>query len=221
MNMVDARVETRWRTHAHVECRRQGERWWLYARPSLEPDARFDEILCGEGAEAAGLGSLCGRGVPADVSLAVRDAYTWRVAGPGEPDASAAVNAVTAREAEQWLAGGGSSRWKGDEAIPRVTDPRWEHATSISTSEVDELLMHFEWIAGEPAPATHVALLDMCRALEDEYLVRVVVWLERRLEHSVVRTQERPGIARQGAAELDLVRARVRRRLTTRRQGAR
>lgn len=218
--MVDARVETRWRTHAHVECRRQGERWWLYARPSLEPDARFDGILCGEGADAAGLGALGERGVPPDVSLAVRDAYTWRVAGAGEPDASAAVNAVTAREAEQWLAGG-ASRWSSGESVLRVTDPRWEHPTWLLTSELDEVLLHYEWLAGEPAPATHVALLDMCRALEDEYRVRVVLWLERRLEHSVVRTQEETAVARHGTAELELVRSRVRRRAATTRQGAR
>lgn len=208
--MVEARMETRWRTHVHVECRRQGERWWLYARPSLEPDERFDSILCGEGAEAAGLGVLCGRGVPADVSLAVRDAYTWRVSSTAETEATLSLNAVSAREAEQWLAGGASSRWTASEP-PRVTDPRWEHATWLTAEELDELLLHFEWLAGEPPPATHCALLDMCRALEQEYMVRAVVWLEARQESIALRTHDESVRAQSGQAELELVRARVRR----------
>lgn len=210
--MVDARVETRWRTHAWVECRRQGERWWLYARPALEPDARFDSILCGQAADAAGLGPLCGRGVPADASITVRDEYTWRVAGT--PDAHTRAgdeDILSSREAEQWLARGASRRWTAGEPVARITDPRWENPTWLSPGELDELLMHFEWVAGEPPPATHCALADMCRALEQEYMVRVVMWTERREELSALQPREQARRTRHAGAELELARARVRR----------
>ena len=154
----------------------RGSAWWLYAKPTLPTDAEIPPLLIGAGVDEREE-PLRAHGVPADVSLAVRDEYTWRVAGPRGGDAP---NIVSVAEAERWIARGRSRAWGTSEPFARVTDPRWSHATSMTMSELAEVLARYEHATGQPAPAAYCALVAMMRALERDYLVRVVVWLERR-----------------------------------------
>lgn len=167
-----------WRciVHAYVECRSRGGAWWLYASPTLPPDEELAALLVGAGTDdrEEPLRSL---GVPRDASLAVRDEYTWRVAGPAGGDTP---NIISVAEAQDWIARGRARPWPTTEGFARVTDPRWLHATWMDAGELGGVLNRHEANTGEPAPAAYCALLAMMRALERDYLVRVVLWLERR-----------------------------------------
>jgi hypothetical protein len=99
------------------------------------------------------------------------------VAGPRGGDAP---NIVSVAEAERWIGRGRSRPWPTTEAFARVTDPRWTHATSLDTNELSAILARYERNHEQPAPAAYCALVAMMRALERDYIVRVVVWLERR-----------------------------------------
>lgn len=170
--------DPRWRcgVHAYVECRVRGGSWWLYAKPSLPADAQIPPLLIGAAVDENDE-PLRALGVPSDASLAVRDEYTWRVAGPRGGDAP---NIVSTAEAARWLARARSQQWHTTEPFARVTDPRWSHATWLDTNELATLLNRYEQLAEQPAPAAYCAMLAMMRALERDYLVRVIVWLERR-----------------------------------------
>lgn len=163
--------------HAYVECRVRGGVWWLYAKPALPPDDELANLLVGAGVDEheEPLRSL---GVPRDASLAVRDEYTWRVAGPAGGDAP---NIVSVAEAQDWITRRRARTWPTTEGFARVTDPRWSNATWLEAAELGGVLSRHEANAGEPAPATYCALLAMMRALERDFIVRVVLWLERRL----------------------------------------
>jgi hypothetical protein len=162
--------------HAYVECRTLGGTWWLYAKPMLPPDDELAALLVGAGVDEREepLRSL---GVPRDASLAVRDEYTWRVAGPAGGDAP---NIVSVAEAQDWIARRRARPWPTSEGFARVTDPRWSQATWMEVPELAGVLNRREVLTGEPAPAAYCALLAMGRALERDYLVRIVLWLERR-----------------------------------------
>jgi hypothetical protein len=170
--------DPRWRceVHAHVECRTRGGSWWLYAKPALPTDATMPPLLVGAGVDEHEE-ALRVVGVPADASLPVRDEYTWRVAGPRGGDAP---NIVSLPEAERWVARGRSRLWATNEPFVRVTDPRWSHGTWMDASDLGSVLGRYEELAEQPAPAAYCALLAMMRALERDYIVRVVLWLERR-----------------------------------------
>jgi hypothetical protein len=170
-------VDWRCVVHAYVECRARGGAWWLYAKPMLPPDDGLAALLIDAGVDA-GEEPLRSLGVPRDVSLAVRDEYTWRVAGPAGGDAP---NIVSVAEAQDWISRRRSRSWPTTEGFARVTDPRWSNATWLDANELAGVLGRVEANSGEPAPAGYCALLAMMRALERDYLVRVVLWLERRL----------------------------------------
>ena len=178
--MPDAmQKDSTWRcaVHAFVECRVRGGAWWLYARPALPLDDEMPALLVGAGVDE-GEAPLRALSVPGDVSLPVLDEYTWRVAGPKGGDAP---NIVSVGEAQRWIARGRSRPWPTSEGFARVTDPRWSHATWMDTRDLAWTLERFERLTEQPAPAAYCALLAMMRALERDYIVRVVVWLERRL----------------------------------------
>lgn len=168
-----------WRclVHAYVECRVRGGAWWLYAKPILPPDDELAALVVGAGVDEGEV-PMRALGVPRDASLAVRDEYTWRVAGPTGGDAP---NIISVAEAQDWIARRRARAWPTTEGFARVTDPRWSHATWLDANELHGLLRQHETNTGEPAPAGYCALLAMMRALERDYLVRVVIWLERRL----------------------------------------
>src|SRR3954467_6820800 len=170
--------DPRWRceVHAYVECKVRGGAWWLYAHPVLPADTGIPPLLLGAGVEEREE-PLLALGVPADVSLPVRDEYTGGVAGPHGGDAP---NIVGVSEAERWIARGRSRPWPTSEPFARVTDPRWSYATSLDASDLATILTRHEQTSGEPGPAAYCALLAMMRALERDYIVRVVLWLERR-----------------------------------------
>lgn len=203
--MVSRPEHPRWVVHAYVECRGRGGRWWLYSRPALSLDDHLAALLSGEAVDAddAAVHAL---GVPRDVSPAVLDEYTWRVAGP---HAGEAGNIVSMRDANVWIARGASSAWPGSEAFARVTDPRWEHATWMSRPELEQVLSLYEAAAGQPAPATYCALHAMMRALERDYVVRLVLWFERLpLVMDRAASEPRP-LLRDDSGELDRARGRV------------
>ena len=179
--------EPRWRcaVHAYVECRVRGGAWWLYAHPMLPMDGAIPPLLVGAGVDDREE-PLLALGVPADVSLPVRDEYTWRVAGPYGGDAP---NIVGVSEAERWIARGRSRPWPTTEPFARVTDPRWTSATALDASDLATILTRYEQTSGEPAPAAYCALLAMMRSLERDYIVRVVLWLERRHAASDLATE--------------------------------
>jgi hypothetical protein len=171
-------LDPRWRcdVHAFVECRVRGGAWWLYAKPTLPTDTEIPPLLIGAGVEERDE-PLRVLGVPSDVSLPVRDEYTWRVAGPHGGDSP---NIVSVAEAERWITRGQSRAWATAEPFVRVVDPRWSHATWMEANDVADVLERYEHNTGQPAPAAYCALIAMMRALERDYLVRVVLWLERR-----------------------------------------
>jgi hypothetical protein len=172
--------------HAYVECRTRGGAWWLYAKPTLPPDDELAALLVGAGVDEReeALHSL---GVPRDASLAVRDEYTWRVAGPVGGDAP---NIVSVAEAQNWITRRRARPWPTTEGFARVTDPRWSHATWLESAELGKVLQRHEANTGEPAPAAYCALVAMMRALERDYLVRLVLWLERRLVDAVILDEQ-------------------------------
>ena len=161
--------------HAYVECRVRGGAWWLYARPALPRDDYLPPLLVGASVDE-GDEPLSALGVPSDVSLAVRDEYTWRVAGARGGDAP---NIVSVSEAEDWITRGRAQLWTTNEPFARVTDPRWSHATWLDTSDLTSVISRYERRMGASAPAGYCALLAMMRALERDYIVRLVIWLER------------------------------------------
>jgi len=174
-----------WRciVHAYVECRVRGGAWWLYAHPTLPRDEFLPPLLVGAGVDDDE-DALHALGVPSDASLSVRDEYTWRVAGPRGGDAP---NIVSVAEAEQWIKRGRAQLWPTGEAFARVTDPRWSFATWLDTADLSAVIKRYEQQMGEPAPAGYCALLSMMRALERDYIVRLVVWLER--QHSAAEAR--------------------------------
>lgn len=174
--MIASNLLWRCDVHAFVECRVRGGAWWLYARPALPTDAAIPPLLIGAGVDDRE-DPLRAHGVPSDASLPVRDEYTWRVAGPRGGDAP---NIVSVAEAERWLERGRSRVWATTEPFARVTDPRWSHATWLDTNEITGVLTRYEENEEQPAPAAYCALIAMMRALERDYIVRVVLWLERR-----------------------------------------
>lgn len=163
--------------HAYVECRVRGGAWWLYAAPVLPQGSLMPALLIEAGVDEHEE-PLRALGVPSDASLVVRDEYTWRVAGPRGGDAP---NIVSVSEAERWIARGRSRPWQTTEPFARVTDPRWSHATWMDASELETMLQRYEQTMEQPAPAAYCALLAMMRALGRDYVVRAIVWLERRL----------------------------------------
>lgn len=175
----ELRNDSTWRcaVHAYVECRVRGGAWWLFARPTLPPDSHMPALLVDAGVDEHEE-ALHALGVPSDASLAVRDEYTWRVAGPRGGDAP---NIVSVSEAERWIGRGRSRPWRTNEPFARVTDPRWTHGTWINASELQTLLERYEHAMEQPAPAAYCAVLAMMRALERDYVVRLILWLERRL----------------------------------------
>jgi hypothetical protein len=198
-----------WRcdVHAYVECRVRGGAWWLYAMPTLPTDGSIPPLLIGAGVDERE-DPLRAHGVPSDASLPVRDEYTWRVAGPRGGDAP---NIVSVAEAERWIARGRSRLWPTIEPFARVTDPRWSHATWLDGNELSAVLTRYEENAGQPAPAAYCALAAMMRALERDYLVRVVLWLERR--HTAAdATPELVTPLREYPRELERARSEVRTR---------
>ena len=210
----ELRADPAWRcdVHAFVECRVRGGEWWLYARPALPFEEHMPAVLVGAGVEEREV-PLHALGVPADISLPVRDEYTWRVAGPKGGDAP---NIVSVAEAERWVARGRSRRWTAAEGFARVTDPRWSYATWMDSPELAEALNRYEYVTAQPAPASYCALLAMMRALERDYIVRVVLWLERRLAaEEVVPDVSLP--PREYPRELERARAEARTRRKTRR----
>jgi hypothetical protein len=98
-----------------------------------------------------------------------------------------------------------------------VTDPRWSYATSLDASDLATILTRYEQTSGEPAPAAYCALLAMMRALERDYIVRVVLWLERR--HTAADAAAEIAVLREYPRELERARseARPRRPRKTRR----
>jgi hypothetical protein len=189
--------------HAYVECRTRGGDWWLFAKPNLPRDDELAALLVGAGVDE-GEEPLRSLGVPLDVSLAVRDEYTWRVAGPHGGDAP---NIVSVAEAQDWIARRRSRTWLTSEGFARVTDPRWSNATWLDATELAGVLTRHEQNTGEPAPAAYCALSAMMRPLERDYLVRVVLWLERRLSSAGVSDElpQRPHLR-----ELEYARAAAR-----------
>jgi hypothetical protein len=121
----------------------------LYAKPTLSPDDELAAELVGAGVEGdeEPLRSL---GVPRDASLAVRDEYTWRVAGPAGGDAP---NIVSVAEAQDWITRRRSRAWPTTEGFARVTDPRWSNPTWLDANELAGVLTRHEANSGEPAPA--------------------------------------------------------------------
>ena len=208
-------LDPRWRcdVHAYVECRVRGGPWWLYAKPTLPTDAEIPPLLIGAGLDEREE-PLRAHGVPSDVSLPVRDEYTWRVAGPRGGDAP---NIVSVAEAERWITRGRSRAWGTSEPFARVTDPRWSHATWLEANDLTAVLDRYERTTGQPAPAAYCALIAMMRALERDYLVRVVVWLERR--HTAADAQPEIMIPlREYPRELERVRSEVRSRRPAKRR---
>jgi hypothetical protein len=169
--------------HAYVECRVRGGAWWLYAHPALPRDEFLPPLLVGAGVDDEE-DALHALGVPSDASLEVRDDYTWRVAGPRGGDAP---NIVSVAEAERWIKRGRAQLWATAEAFARVTDPRWSYATWLDTADLSAVIKRYEQRMGEPAPAGYCALLSMMRALERDYIVRLVVWMER--QHSAAEAR--------------------------------
>ena len=202
--MVSRPEHPRLAVHAFVECRARGGRWWLYARPALSLDDRIAATLAGEAVDTADA-TVNALGVPQDVSPAVLDEYTWRIAGSGAWDSG---NVVGAREAAAWLARGLSRPWPTTEPFARVSDPRWEHATWMSRSDLDTALSLYESVSGQLAPATFCALRAMMRELERDYLVRVVFWFER-LPRLLEQSAPESGSLRDHHGELDRVRGRL------------
>jgi hypothetical protein len=201
------RNDRTWRcaVHAYVECRVRGGAWWLYARPTLPQDAHIPALLIEAGVDEREE-PLRVLGVPSDASLPVRDEYTWRVAGPRGGDAP---NIVGVSEAERWIARGRSRPWPTTEPFARVTDPRWSHATWMDANELETILQRYEHTMEQPAPAAYCAMLVMMRALERDYMVRAIVWLERRLT-AADGSPELMTPLRDYPRELERVRAEVR-----------
>lgn len=211
-NELDAGASWRCIVHAYVECRVRGGTWWLYAHPMLPRDEHLPPLLVGATVEE-GEEPLSALGVPSDASLTVRDEYTWRVAGPRGGDAP---NIVSVSEAEDWIRRGRAQLWTTTEPFARVTDPRWSHATWLDTSDFRAVIDRYERRMGESAPAGYCALLSMMRALERDYIVRLVIWLERQFTPAEVADQEMSDIEiplREYVDELENARAvaRVRR----------
>jgi hypothetical protein len=96
---------------------------------------------------------------------------------------------VSVAEAERWIARGRSRTWPTPEPFVRVTDPRWSYATSLDANDLATILTRYEEAGEAPAPAAYCALLAMMRALERDYIVRVVLWLERRHASADVATE--------------------------------
>jgi hypothetical protein len=86
---------------------------------------------------------------------------------------------VSVAEAEDWIKRGRSQLWTTTEPFARVTDPRWSQATWLDTADLAAVINRYERRLGESAPAGYCALLSMMRALERDYIVRLVLWLER------------------------------------------
>jgi hypothetical protein len=200
--------------HAFVECRTRGTGWWLYARPTLPPDEELAALLVGTEVEPAEE-PVRALGIPYDVSLAVRDEYTWRVAGPAGGDAP---NIVSVNEAERWIARGLSRRWTTPEPFVRVTDPRWSHPSWLDSAELARVLDRYEDSAGQPSPAAYCALLAMMTELERDFIVRLVIWMERPIVAPEAWIEPHAIFLRDHLVDLERARAHVRSRRRRRRR---
>jgi hypothetical protein len=59
----------------------------------------------------------------------------------------------------------------------------------LDATDLTTILTRYEQTSSQPAPAAYCALLAMMQALERDYIVRVVIWLERRHAASDVATE--------------------------------
>ena len=168
--------------HAHVECRNRGGGWWRYARPILTPDPLLVSILTGAQDDERD-GTVLLAGVPADCSSDVRDDYTLSIAG--EWTLSSDPRSLDRDEADEIVRSGLSGRWISREAVDRITDPAFAYATWLDRRELDRVLRMYERVAGDMSPATYCALLSMMAALERDYEVRLILWLERPVQAAV------------------------------------
>jgi hypothetical protein len=203
--------------HAFVECRARSGDWWMYARPTLPPDGEMAALLVGLEVDEEE-GAVRALGVPTDVSLPVRDEYTWRVAGPTGGDAP---NIVGADEAERWIARGATMRWATAEPFDRIIDPRWSHGTWLESTDLARLVERYEESSGQPAPSEYCALLAMMRELERDYIVRLVLWLERQLAAAHRPNEPHALPLRDHTAELERARVQSRLRRAKPRAGSR
>ena len=206
---------SRWQylVHAFVECRARAGAWWLYARPTLPPDEAITALLVGTEVEPEDP-AVRALGVPSDVSVAVRDEFTWRVAGPSGGDAP---NIVSVAEAERWIGRGLSRRWATRESFVRVTDPRWSHPSWLDKADLSRVIDRYEDRTGHPAPAPYCALIAMMEELERDFIVRVVLWLERRIATVEPMPEPQPVTLRDHLVDLERARAHVRARRPRRR----
>jgi hypothetical protein len=194
---------THWNIHAFVECRTRGGRWWLYAHPAVNGDAQLASLLAHDIVDPED--SPLGRAqLPPDLSPAVLDEFTWRVAGRYGGDAG---NIVSVEQAAHWLERGVSMRFRTQEPFERVVDPRWEHGTWLGREELGRTIASYERIARQPAPATWCAVEAMMRSLERDFLTRLVLWLERAHEWS--DPADATPIYRDDASELMLAQRRA------------
>ena len=165
--------------HAHVECRSGGTGWWRYARLNLTHDAvlyrllGYTDVLAQVDEDDDLVPPL---GVPGDLSVDVRDEYTWRVTGDWAITREERV--VAPDEAKRWLESGLSERYHTREPFQRVTDPAWRGATHLDSREMHRVLTAYEKQTEDRVPAAYCALAAMMEELERDYDVRVVLWFE-------------------------------------------
>ena len=185
--------------HAHVECRAQGSTWWRYAKPALESDPALCSVIANVGVDDDGSAAM--PGAPADASPEVRDDYTFRVAGTYAftGDDRTLDRTIARRLVEMGL----SQPWPTKEPFDRITDPGFERATWMDRRELDRLLRLYAHVTNDLVPATYCAVLSMMEALERDYEVRLVLWLEAVVpavagddERSSVGTRETSGVRR-------------------------
>jgi hypothetical protein len=79
----------------------------------------------------------------------------------------------------------------------------------MDANDLERILGQYEQSMEQPAPAAYCAVLAMMRALERDFVVRVIVWLERRLT-AADATPELVMPLRDYPRELDRARAEIR-----------
>jgi hypothetical protein len=161
--------------HAHVECRSGRGAWWRYARPVLTIDEPMLALLVGGHVDDEDdlVGPL---GFPSDVSPEVRDEFTLRVEGAWVDRDT--PRTVARSVADEWLARGSSRHWATGEPFERVTDPAHRQPTWMDARELDRVVRAYQRRTGDLAPVTYCAALAMMGALERDFEVRLVLWLE-------------------------------------------
>lgn len=135
--------------HAHVECRNRGRPWWRYARPVLSSNALLISILTGS-IDDIDADVVPLLGIPHDCSDEIRDEF----------------------------AGATRDRWPIDRLRP-TEGTVFEQATWLQRRDFDRMLRMYERLSFDPAPATCCAAVSMMAALERDYEVRLILWLER------------------------------------------